>query len=640
MNTPSPQARLLDLLDHPDHGVQNAAASVLDALHTDGDLAWLSRLLDSPEPVVHAFAAHALSRAPLATEALRRLLDHPDHRRAILDALRRHPHPDLFPQLVDLLGHADPHTRHLAAHALTARPLPEDLDRRLLAHLADDLEAPTAHLRHDAHALLMAHLLMAPERAVALLDHPSGHARALALDTLAAEAPDLLDGAAITALADPVPAVRAAAARACATLNLEDARDALLDCLDEAEPEVFAEALDALSRLGSPDDHDTPPEDVLDALEAFTRSPAAPVADAGLDALCALDPERAIVAARRRCAPPDARADHAIAVLRLLGTPSATGALLELLDHPAEAVRGQAAHALGVLRAHEATPRLIALLDITRQNTDDAAWALGQLAAEDGIAPLIAAFDGDTDDEAIFGRDQIIEALARMPEASVVPQLVKALTHPGWWVYTGAVEALGTLGTPAAIGALIDALQHTEPQVREYAARILGIVGDPSVVPALAGALDDPWPGTRVSALESLAQLGTLSAPVRDALADRLLSGAADERVFAAEALGATRHPDALRPLLDTLDDADPELRVAALLALAHLDADVPISALAALLDDPDVGVRDAAAVSLGQLARPEAIPALLDALANPASQVQRAAAEALINLLGAAERA
>src|SRR5690606_2983004 len=94
--------------------------------------------------------------------------------------------------------------------------------------------------------------------------------------------------------------------------------------------------------------------------------------------------------------------------------------------------------------------------------------------------------------------------------------------------------------------------------------------------------------GLRNAAVDVLGAFG--DAAVR-ALADKLPHMDADGRKLAVEALAGTTHPSALTVLRMLLDDADSNVRAAALEAVADLgtvSVDEAVAILQACLDDTD----------------------------------------------------
>ncbi|MCE9584873.1 MAG: HEAT repeat domain-containing protein, partial [Planctomycetes bacterium] len=74
----------------------------------------------------------------------------------------------------------------------------------------------------------------------------------------------------------------------------------------------------------------------------------------------------------------------------------------------------------------------------------------------------------------------------------------------------------------------------------------------------------------------------------------------------------------------------DPEVRIAAVVALREIDTDESIGYLILVIDDPDRNVRGEAVTSLANAAYPWVVPALLQALADPVVPIRKVAAEGM----------
>ena len=118
------------------------------------------------------------------------------------------------------------------------------------------------------------------------------------------------------------------------------------------------------------------------------------------------------------------------------------------------------------------------------------------------------------------------------------PSLVRSLADPEDEVRGKAATALGRLGDRRAVGYLLEhLLTDPAPFVRARIASALGQFGGPEVIDRLVRALGDPAWWVRMRSVEALEQIG----------------------------------PVAEGPLLVALDDADPEIRVRAAVALERL---------------------------------------------------------------------
>jgi len=183
------------------------------------------------------------------------------------------------------------------------------------------------------------------------------------------------------------------------------------------------------------------------------------------------------------------------------------------------------------------------------------------------------------------GRINAMRALHRIG-APVIPQLIKALSHPIFHVRYGAAIALGRIGP-----------------------------GDGNVVPALVRAFKDENQFVRGWAIRSVGWMDEDGASATSDLTDALNDNEYFIRKQAAVALSRIG-PEAIPPLVDALSGNEAGVRAAAASALGEFgtEAQPAIPALVAALRDDDLAVRSAAVVALGRIG-PEAkaaVPALV----------------------------
>jgi len=182
--------------------------------------------------------------------------------------------------------------------------------------------------------------------------------------------------------------------------------------------------------------------------------------------------------------------------------------------------------------------------------------------------------------------------------------------------------------------ALMTALNDENEDVRERALQALAGMRDARAIPGLAKALSDMSADVRMAALNALAQFSTTEAV--DAVLTAVKDPNADVRAH------AVRHVSALvgrRVLTDgkyvgvflgLLKDADPDVRLQAIVALGRLEQAEAVPALLPLLKDMNKDVREQAAGALGDIGDPRAIDALTIALKDAEPDVRQEAARAL----------
>ncbi len=195
-------------------------------------------------------------------------------------------------------------------------------------------------------------------------------------------------------------------------------------------------------------------------------------------------------------------------------------------------------------------------------------FSLPQLQAQDRLAELIRQFEGE---KFFFRQFELAKAIADANDVSVLPKLERWLTHEDRHARGNAAYIFARLGDPRGFNAIVAILRDRSEQReihqissvgqpwlqgqiandRYYAAHLLGDLKDPRAIPILVPLLKDrevayvaPW---------SLGQIG-----------DRA----------------------AVPPLLATLSDPDPNMRVLAIYALADLKAREALPRLRELLSD------------------------------------------------------
>lgn len=160
--------------------------------------------------------------------------------------------------------------------------------------------------------------------------------------------------------------------------------------------------------------------------------------------------------------------------------------------------------------------------------------------------------------------------------------------------------------------ALGQALRSPDPHVRDEAAKAVAAVEAIETPQAFTPALaDDDW-RVRRAATEGLAPHAHRS--MLAALLEGLKEGHRDFNVLSsALTLVANANVDLTRPLIELLQDPDPDLRMQAALALGDHHRPGGNEALIAALHDTDVNVRFHAIEALGRLRASEAVDALAE---------------------------
>lgn len=213
-----------------------------------------------------------------------------------------------------------------------------------------------------------------------------------------------------------------------------------------------------------------------------------------------------------------------------------------------------------------------ALQDSVADVREDAAYALGRMAAGTAAAPLGQRLIRDPAPEV---REMAAWALGRIGNGGRAEwkPLGAAVVHDSTeTVRTMAVWALGRLGDTAATTVLSAVLRDPVGEVRARAAWALGTIAPPTAPPALQAALHDPLPDVRLRAAWALGRIeDSAAAP---ALAAVLRDSSATVRRAVLWALGRVGGDAAQRALMQAVQDPDPEVRDHAIRALAGSHGD------------------------------------------------------------------
>jgi HEAT repeat protein len=271
-----------------------------------------------------------------------------------------------------------------------------------------------------------------------------------------------------------------------ATLG-ENAVEALLEALEDQEPEVRRGAAWALGVIRNPR---------------------------------AVEP----LVSRLRDADESVRSGAAWA-LGVIGDPRGVPALVDALRDSSPEVRRKAAWALGEIGEREAVDALVQVLEdedldvrrVTFLVLEKLGW---KPTEEEEVRRLIAEREWDR--------------LAGMGDVAV-ESLIEALSAEDGETRMKAAWALGEIGDRRALEPLLDVLEDLEPQVREKAARSLGKLRDPGALEGLLRLLDDEDEGVRAAASEALGELGWKPEEVAAEETEELVVAEAKEVVSVAE---------------------------------------------------------------------------------------------------------
>ena len=227
-----------------------------------------------------------------------------------------------------------------------------------------------------------------------------------------------------------------------------------------------------------------------------------------------------------------------------------------------------------------------------------------------------------------------VERLALLPVDEAIAHLGERLGDPGWRVRKAAIERVLVAREHAAVQEmLIASLSADEnPGLRNAAFEALVACGR-SATARLVEQLAHPDVDVRKLAIDALAEIGDPASrePLRAALED----ADANLRAAAVEALGVVGGVAEIARVLELANDLgeDVLVRLSALRALVRLEASVGVATLGDILDHPLL--RPAAFELLGGSQDPEALEVLFKGLVGSGRSGREAAMGAIFRLLG-----
>lgn len=274
----------------------------------------------------------------------------------------------------------------------------------------------------------------------------------------------------------------------------------------------------------------------------------------------------------------------------------------------------------------DAVVPLIARLAEGDRNAKHAAVSLlGTLGDRRAVPALIAVLDGADAELAAAAA----AALARLGDAAALDPLLELFAHPQAIVRQAALGAVNSLGADGTRARILARLGNEDARVRASVIRVAGYFGFGECVPAIFRALADPDEDVRRAAIEQLPVVDDPAAVPR--LVEALRTDTPRNRAAAAHALRDMSGHEVTGPLLEALEDRDPwvryfvagsvgglrvlhavpalsqmarvdeapYVRIAAIQALAAIDADVASTEALTLVNDADRDVACAALVAI-----------------------------------------
>jgi cyclophilin family peptidyl-prolyl cis-trans isomerase len=330
---------------------------------------------------------------------------------------------------------------------------------------------------------------------------------------------------------------------------------------------------------------------------------------------------------------------------------AAVPALIDLMNDPEPEVRQMSAFAMGLVGDRLAFERLIASLkdvdSVVRGRAAEALGRLGDPRAGPELARMLvestpkgAPLVSVRGDDPGSASDPWLElrlglfALARLKDAKAAESVLLVGGRPrfDWWAASWTAMRIES---PLLKPVLVGAAASSDPLARAYAARGLGALKDASTLDALAGLSRDEDATVAVSALRALAVLSDPRAV--PAVTAALASNDVVRKREALQALAALPPDPATRArVVPYVGHEQPELRAAALAALAKLDRDEFALVLSGLDPDPVWFVRAALATALGERGDETSVSILFGLLKDPDPRVLPFVLEAMRKARGA----
>ncbi len=240
------------------------------------------------------------------------------------------------------------------------------------------------------------------------------------------------------------------------------------------------------------------------------------------------------------------------------------------------AIREEAATMLGTLRDPRAVAPLVSVLRDNDRAVRDAAIAALLAIGEPAVTTLGACLS----DPVLTVQELASSVLATIADARVLAPLMTALKSPDWIVRMHAAKALGRIQDSGAVAPLLPLLQDSVKSVREETSTALAAIGEAALSSLLVALTHAEW----------------------------LV------RLHAVEALGKTRSPEAVDPLLSVLfNDRDRAVREDAVRALGQIGDARAVEFLVTAMKEP--GLRPLAVEALGRIGDRCAVPVLIDVL-------------------------
>jgi HEAT repeat protein len=580
-------------------GGAEAVAPLVRVLNTSGPAAPITRALAR---IYERYEQRYAGGALIVEEFQNAIL--PPGSQRILDAVAQTSGDDL-PALVTVLGWlrgpaVERALAHLLGHAAVRSTVIEAIVRQdvsggIVEILLEQLRADDADVRLAAITALGR---LGDRRATAALARLLGGSRAEVVATAAAMA-RIGDASAFESLLPLLShadaAVRQAAIGALNSLGHPEMAGRVASLLASDDPHVRESAVRIAGYFGYPE--------CVDTLIARTDDADENVRRAAVEHLPFLDDPRTSAQLTRALADPSSRVRAAAAqAWSHVEARHAREPLLAALRDADAWVRYYAVRSLGELREAAATAHLSAMAatDPAMQVRIAALETIGAIGGTGAAGILLPYVDNGPADLA----GAALRALGAVCDQDAAAALTGALRSDDHVRRLAAVTGLRTCGTADGVSGLAwTAGADAEDSVAAAAVEALGVIAARNAdasAPAVASLLALTADPRRCSAaVTALARLPPGRVPV---VAEGLVHVDPQIRRATIDVLARMRHPDASAALRSGLDDADDEVREAAVTALDRLGARGMARRFAQMArEDASRAVRRAAAAALGR---------------------------------------
>ena len=257
------------------------------------------------------------------------------------------------------------------------------------------------------------------------------------------------------------------------------------------------------------------------------------------------------------------------------------------------------------------------------------------------LPEVILALASSLSDSSETVRTAAAISLAEIKQPASGALLLPRLEKAEGFVLASLLHALRELRLPDSLGAALLGADNADERVRLAAVGLLGWLKDPAALPVLERlAASDPVVSVRRAAAGALGLAQGRESAVLPALLSALRDDAWQVREEAAATLGKLRLPDSVEPLIEALSDGYWQVRLIAARALGRLkDRRATEALIRDALTQDKVNLRKEAAIALGEIGDVRALSALQVAADDADPEVRKMARLAIAHLVASAHQ-